>query len=56
MNNKRQYRELNDITKSKISQSLKGRSKAATHRENISTGMKEYWKKIPNRPKDGNNN
>lgn len=46
----RQYRELNAITKQKISAALKGRSKAETHKENISNGMKEYWKTIPNKP------
>lgn len=51
-NNKRQYRELSDVTKAKISQKLKGRSKETTHKENISTGMREYWKTVPNKPKD----
>ncbi|WP_168354562.1 hypothetical protein [Palleniella muris] len=54
--NKRKYRELDDATKLKISQALKGRSKATTHKENISNGMREYWKTVPNKPKDGNNN
>lgn len=49
-NGKRQYRELSDLTKMKISQKLKGRTKGTTHRENISKGMKEYWKDIPNKP------
>lgn len=40
-NNKRQYRELSDVTKAKISQKLKGRSKGTTHKENISNGMRE---------------
>lgn len=51
-NNKRQYRELDDVTKQKISQKLKNRSKSITHKENISNGMREYWKTVPNRPKD----
>ena len=51
-NNKRQYRQLDDATKQKISQRLKGRSKSLTHKENISSGMREYWKTIPNKPKD----
>ena len=50
--NKRKYRELDDATKLKISQALKGRSKVATHKENISNGMKNYWKTIPNKPTD----
>lgn len=51
-NNKRQYRELSDVTKAKISQKLKGRSKGTTHKENISNGMREYWKTVRSRPKD----
>ncbi len=47
---KRQYRELSDMTKLKISQSMKGRSKSDTHRENISNGLKAYWQGVPNRP------
>lgn len=53
MNNyKRQYRELDDATKQKISQRLKGRSKGTTHKENISNGMREYWETVRSRPKD----
>jgi len=48
--NKRQYRELSDMTKFKISQSMKGRSKSDTHREAISNGMKCYWQGVPSRP------
>lgn len=55
MNNKRQYRQLDDATKQKISQSLKNRSKSMTHKEHIRNGMKEYWKSIPNKPNDGDN-
>lgn len=40
----RQYRELSDVTKLKISQSMKGRSKSDTHREAISKGMKTIGK------------
>lgn len=46
----RQYRELSDETKAKISQSMKGKSKSFTHREAISNGLKDYWKTIPNKP------
>ncbi len=55
MNYKRQYRQLDDATKQKISQSLKNRSKSMSHKENISNGMKEYWKGVPNKPNDGGN-
>ena len=54
MDNKRQYRELNTATKGKISQSLKGRSKTASHKEAISNALKAYWKTIPNMPSDAN--
>ncbi len=47
---KRQFRQLDDATKMKISQALKGRSKSSSHAENISNSMKEYWKTIPNKP------
>lgn len=50
--NKRQYRQLSDMTKQKISNSMKGRSKSDTHREAISKGMKSYWQGVPNRPAD----
>lgn len=53
-NSKRQYRELSDATKQKISFRLKGRSKSDTHKEAISNGMKEYWKTIPNKPTSTN--
>ena len=46
----RQYRELSNVTKLKISQSMKGRSKSDTHREAISKGMKNYWQGVPSRP------
>ena len=55
MNYKRQYRQLDDTTKQKISQALKNRSKSMTHKENISNGMKEYCKGIPNKPTEGDN-
>ncbi len=53
MNNyKRQYRELDDATKQKISQKLKGKSKSMSHKENLSNSMREYWKGVPHRPND----
>lgn len=51
-NYKRQHRELDDSTKQKISQALKGKSKSFTHSQNISQGLKDYWKTVPN--KSGN--
>lgn len=52
MEYKRQFRQLSDETKQKISQSLKGRSKSMSHVENIKTGMKKYWKTVPNKPEE----
>lgn len=49
---KRQYRQLDDATKAKISQSLLGRSKTQDHVNAISNGLKNYWKGIPNKPED----
>ncbi len=51
---KREYRELSDMTKAKISQTMRGRSKSFTHKENISKGLKNYWEKVPNKPIDKN--
>ena len=55
---KRQFRQLNDTTKSRISQSLRGRSMSETHKQAISDSMKAYWatipNKIPNKPTENN--
>ena len=47
---KRQFRELSDATKAKISQAMRGKSKSFTHKENISNGLKKYWETIPYKP------
>ncbi len=47
---KRKFREMSDETKAKISQSMRGRSMSMTHKERISSGMRDYWKTIPNKP------
>lgn len=49
-NRKRRFRELSDETKAKISMAMKGKSKSFTHKENISNGLKDYWKTVPNKP------
>lgn len=49
-NYKRQFREMSPETKAKISQSMKNKSKSLSHRENISNGMREYWKNVPSSP------
>lgn len=47
MEYKRKQRALNDITKQKISTSLKGRRKTPSHAANISKGLEHYWQQIP---------
>ena len=49
---KRQFRELEDRTKQKIGQKLRNRGKSESHKQAISDAMKEYWKTIPNKPKE----
>lgn len=51
---KRQFRELNDDTKQRISQSLKGRGLTDSHKQAISDGMRAYWATIPNKPSENN--
>ncbi len=48
-NYKRQYRELNDETKQKISQALRGKSKSYSHAQHISQGLKAYWQNVPSK-------
>lgn len=52
---KRQYRQLDDSTKAKISQSLSGRSKTEDHKQAIAKALVNYWKTIPNKPEDKSN-
>lgn len=54
-NYKRQYRQLDDTTKQKISQSLKGRTKSSTHAQAISDGLKKYWTTVPSQPNNNEN-
>ena len=49
---KRMYRELNEKTKQKISQALRGRRKSAAHIQAISKAMKKYWESIPKKTED----
>ena len=50
---KRQYRELDDETKEKLSQANKGKHKSIEHRNHISQSMIKYWKSVPNKPTSG---
>ena len=47
---KRIYRNVEDDVKSKISQTLKNRSKSPEHIRKISDGLKKYWKTVPEKP------
>lgn len=51
---KRQFRDLSDDTKMRISQSLRGRSHSETHKQAISDAMRQYWATIPYRPNENN--
>ena len=46
---KRQYRELDDSVKQKISQSTKGKAKTATHKQHLSQSLKKYWQGVPSK-------
>ena len=50
---KRQFRELDDTTKEKISQANRNRPKSEAHKERISQAMKDYWRQVPHRPSCG---
>lgn len=50
------YRQMDDATKLRISQRLKGRSMSDSHKQAISDGMKAYWAGIPNKPTENNKN
>jgi len=47
---KRQYRELSDEHREKISQATANKPKSAEHRLHISQAMKDYWQTVPHRP------
>ena len=52
---KRQYRELSDETKQKISQTMKQKpQRPQSWRDHISQALKDYWQKVPNRPDENN--
>lgn len=52
MEYKRKYREMDDDTKQKISQKLKGRSKSSSTKDRISGALKRYWSQIPSKKED----
>jgi len=47
---------MDNATKLRISQRLKGRSMSDSHKQAISDGMKAYWVGIPNKPTENNEN
>lgn len=56
MNNKqhkRQWRELDDAARERISRNTQGKPKSEQHKQRISRAMTNYWQTIPHRPKSG---
>ena len=56
MNNqphKRQWRELDDATRERISRSTQGKAKSEQHKQRISQALKDYWQTVPHRPQSG---
>ena len=49
-NYKRQWREISDEHKDKISQANAGKHKSAMHKLHISQAMLDYWREVPHRP------
>ena len=47
---KRQWRELEDSTKDKISRALKGKRKSSYHKEHIRQSMLNYWSQVEHKP------
>ena len=47
---KRQWRELEDSTKEKISRALKGKRKSSYHKEHIRQSMLNYWSQVEHKP------
>lgn len=50
---KREFRELSDETKRKISRSSSNKPKTDSHKQHISQAMKKYWQSVPHRPISG---
>ena len=56
MEYKRQYRDLPNEVKEKISASMKGKPKSYNHKEHIRQGMRKYWSNVPRKVQDHENN
>jgi hypothetical protein len=50
---KRQWRELDDATRERISRSTQGKPKSEQHKQRISQAMINYWQQVPHRPQSG---
>lgn len=48
-NYKRQFRELDDSTKQKISKASKGKAKSMSHRQHLSQALTRYWLGVKSR-------
>ena len=49
---KRQYRQLSDEVKSRISTSTINKPKSEIHKRHIQQSMLHYWSTVKNKPKD----
>ena len=49
-NYKRQYRQLSDEVKTKISQSAKNKPKSEIHKQHLRQSMLRYWSTVMNKP------
>ena len=47
---KRQYRQLSDETKNKISNSNRNKPKTEIQKQRIRQAMIQYWKTVPDKP------
>lgn len=54
MKHKRQYREISDEVKNKISIASKNKPKSETHKQHLSQSLTKYWQSVPHRPLSGN--
>ena len=50
---KRQWRELDDATRERISRSTQGKPKSEQHKQRISQAMINYWQQVPHSPQSG---
>ena len=55
-NFKRKFRERDEVTKQKISNALRNRTKSAEHCRAISAGLKNYWGCVPSKKNNEVNN